>query len=191
MTFDFQPHLYGELVSMRPMNEADFEPLYAVASDPLIWTMHPTHERWQRPVFRATIDEAFAEKGGLVAINTATGAIIGFSRYSQIAAGPNEIEIGWSFLARDYWGGRHNRDMKSIMVTHALSSFERVIFRVGETNIRSRRAMEKIGGVRIAWDEILTIFDRKAVYIAYEIRRIPSGAMASGLGPPQGTEPEK
>jgi N-acetyltransferase len=171
MTFDFQPHLNGELIAMRPMIEADFEPLYTVASDPLIWAVHPIHERWQRPVFRANIDEAYAEKGGLVAIDKVTDTIIGFSRYSQIAVGPGEIEIGWSFLARDYWGGRYNRDMKRIMIAHALKSFERVLFRVGETNIRSRRAMEKIGGVRIEWDELLPIFDRKAVYIAYEIRR--------------------
>jgi N-acetyltransferase len=171
MTFDFQPHLDGDLIAMRPMTEADFEPLYAVASDPLIWAVHPIHERWQRPVFRANIDEAYAEKGGLVAIDKTTGAIIGFSRYSQIAVSPDDIEIGWSFLARDYWGGLYNRDMKRIMVAHALSSFDRVIFRVGETNIRSRRAMEKIGGARIEWDELLPIFDRKAVYIAYEIRR--------------------
>jgi N-acetyltransferase len=169
--FDFQPQLTGDLIALRPMFEADFEALYAVASDPLIWAMHPTHERWQRPVFRANIDEAFAEHGGLVAIDKATDTIIGFSRYSQIAVGPDEIEIGWSFLARNYWGGRYNRDMKAIMIAHALKSFDRVIFRVGETNIRSRHAMEKIGGVRIEWDEILPIFGREAVYIAYEIRR--------------------
>jgi N-acetyltransferase len=171
MTFDFQPHLDGDLIAMRPMTEADFEPLYAVASDPLIWAVHPIHERWQRPVFRANIDEAYAEKGGLVAINKATDAIIGFSRYSQIAVSPDDIEIGWSFLARDYWGGLSNRDMKRIMIAHALESFDRVIFRVGETNLRSRRAMEKIGGARIEWDEMLPILGRNAVYIAYEIRR--------------------
>jgi N-acetyltransferase len=99
MTFDFQPHLDGDLNTMRPMIEADFEPLYAVASDPLIWAVHPIHERWQRPVFRANIDEAYAEKGGLVVTDKTTRAIIGFSRYSQIAVGPDEIEIGWSFLA--------------------------------------------------------------------------------------------
>jgi N-acetyltransferase len=171
MTFNFLPRLEGMLIAMRPMTESDFEPLYTVASDPLIWELHPTHERWQRSVFRANIDEANAEKGGLVAINKATNSIIGFSRYSQIAVGPNDIEIGWSFLARDYWGGVYNRDMKAIMVAHALNSFDRVIFRVGETNARSRRAMEKIGGVRIEWDEVLPIFGRNAVYIAYEIRR--------------------
>jgi N-acetyltransferase len=171
MMFDFQPYLDVELVVMRPMVEADFELLYAVASDPHIWAVHPTHERWQRPVFRANIDEAYAEKGGLVAIDNVTGGIIGFSRYSQVAVGPDDIEIGWSFLAREYWGGRYNRDMKRIMVAHALRAFDRVVFRVGETNVRSRRAMEKIGGVQIDWDEILPIFDRKAVYIAYEIRR--------------------
>jgi N-acetyltransferase len=169
--FDFQPSLTGDLVSMRPMVEADFEPLFAIASDPLIWKVHPFHTRWQRDVFRSYVDQAFADQGGLIASDAASGAMIGFSRYSQTKVGPDEIEIGWTFLSRSVWGGAHNRDMKRIMIGHALEHFPRVIFRIGAENIRSRRAMEKIGGTQIAWDEAPNIMGRKVPHVAYEITR--------------------
>ena len=58
----------------------------------------------------------------------------------------NEIEIGWSFLARPYWGGRYNGEMKRLMLDHAYKFVNRVLFIIGPENIRSRRAVEKIGG---------------------------------------------
>ena len=169
--FDFQPTLTGELIEMRPYSDYDFEALYAVAADPLIWEVHPVPERSERPFFKANTDDALSDKGGLVAIERATGEIVGFSRYSQVYVGEGEMEIGWTFLSRHLWGGQHNRDMKRIMLTHALGRFPRVIFRVGEDNVRSRRAMEKIGGVLIPWDETITAFGRDMRFIAYEISR--------------------
>lgn len=169
--FDFQPILTGSLITMRPFAEADFEALYAVASDPLIWELHPVHERSQRPVFRAYMDDALADRGGLVAIEKTSGKIMGFSRYSQQFVGEIDIEIGWTFLSRQLWGGAHNRDMKRIMLAHALASFPRVIFRVGEANHRSRGAMTKIGGVLIDWDEVLDVFGRQVRHVAFEITR--------------------
>jgi N-acetyltransferase len=178
--FDFQPVLTGELLTMRPYAEEDFEALYAVASDPLIWEVHPVRERSERPVFRYNIDDALSDKGGLVAVEQTTGTIVGYSRYSQTKVGEADMEIGWTFLSRHLWGGQFNRDMKRIMLAHALASFPRVIFRVGEENWRSRRAMEKIGGVRIPWDEVITIFDRQVRHVAYAITResIAAGPLA-------------
>lgn len=170
-SFDFQPTLEGALIEMRPAIEADFEPLYAIASDPLIWAVHPVSERAQRPVFRDYFDDALSDKGGLVAVKQANGTIAGFSRYSQRFVGPDEIEIGWTFLGRDYWGGAYNGEMKQLMLAHALASFPRVIFRIGDENLRSQRAIEKIGGARIEWHEESVVFDRKVIHIAYEITR--------------------
>jgi len=125
----------------------DWAALYAVASDPLIWAVHPAHDRWQEPVFRRFFDDALASGGALVAIDPATNNLIGSSRFDRTRAEPGEIEIGWTFLARRYWGGPTNAALKSLMIGHALTQFDRVIFLVGETNLRSRRAMEKIGGL--------------------------------------------
>jgi N-acetyltransferase len=169
--FDFQPTLTGNLIEMRPYVDENFEALYAVASDPLIWEVHPVPERAQRPYFQHNIDDALGDKGGLVAIERSSGEIVGFSRYSQVYVGPDDMEIGWTFLSRHLWGGQHNRDMKQVMVRHALASFPRVIFRVGADNVRSRRAMTKIGGALIPWDETITALGRDMRFIAYEITR--------------------
>ena len=145
--FDFQPTLSGDLLDLRPLVPGDWEALFAVASDPLIWAMHPMRERYREPVFRKFFDEALDDRGGLVAIDRADGRMFGFSRYSEQFVEPGEIEIGWTFLARDRWGGGWNREMKRLMLTHAFGAYDIVVFRIGEENWRSRRAVEKIGGV--------------------------------------------
>lgn len=144
--FDPQPTLVGPTVTLSPLLPDDFDALFAVAADPLIWEVHPAHDRWQEPVFRRFFADALDSGGGLIIRNNATGAVIGSSRYDRTRVEPGEVEIGWTFLARAYWGGATNREIKTLMVGHALRWFDSVIFMVGETNIRSRRAMEKIGG---------------------------------------------
>jgi RimJ/RimL family protein N-acetyltransferase len=170
--FDFQPRLHGDLLDLRPATPRDFAALFAVASDREIWALHPAHDRWQEPVFRAFLDGAFADEGGLVAIERASGAIVGFSRYSMTRCQPGEVEIGWTFLARRCWGGRINGAMKRLMLDHAFRFVDTVIFRVGEANLRSRRAVEKIGGQLIEGrTETVTISGAPATHVTYAIRR--------------------
>ena len=145
--FDSQPELADDTVRLRPLRPDDWDALFTVASDPLIWAVHPAHDRWQELVFRRFFANALASGGALAAIDPATGEIIGSSRYDTGRAGPGEVEIGWTFIARRHWGGAVNRAMKRLMIGHALNHYDRVIFLVGEHNLRSRRAMEKIGGV--------------------------------------------
>jgi len=148
MTFDRQPVLRGELLELRPLRADDFEELYRVASDPLTWEQHPEPDRCTEPVFRAFFDESLASGGALVALDRATGRIIGSSRFHGHDPERSVIEIGWSFLARAYWGGRYNGEMKRLMLAHAFERVQRVIFIIGPDNLRSQRAVEKIGGVR-------------------------------------------
>jgi RimJ/RimL family protein N-acetyltransferase len=143
---DRQPVLEDEVVRLRPLRAEDWDALFAVASDPLIWEVHPAHDRWREEVFRAFFADALANKGALVAIDRASGAVIGSSRFQGlIAEGGGSVEIGWTFLSRSHWGGRYNHAMKRLMLAHALASVAEVRFVVGETNIRSRRALERIG----------------------------------------------
>jgi RimJ/RimL family protein N-acetyltransferase len=148
MSFDFQPILQGELIALRPLKRDDWDALFAVASDPLIWEQHPASDRYQERVFRQFFREALECGGAFVVLDRQTRQIIGSSRYFGYDPDRSEIEIGWTFLARRYWGGRHNRDMKRLMIDHAFKFVERVVFYVGPDNIRSQRAMEKIGGRR-------------------------------------------
>ena len=148
MSFELQPVLGGDLLTLRPLRAEDFDGLYAVASDPLIWEQHPDKTRSDPAGFRKFFDEAMASGGALIAIDNATGAVIGSSRFHAYAAEADEVEIGWTFLARTHWGGRYNGEMKRLMLTHAFRFVGRVVFLVGPTNIRSQRAVERIGGVR-------------------------------------------
>jgi N-acetyltransferase len=149
MSFDLQPILKGELLGLRPLRPEDFHDLYAVASDPLIWEQHPIKDRYQEDVFKEFFREALASGGALIAMDSKNGRVIGSSRFHGYDQEKSEIEIGWTFLARSHWGGVYNREMKQLMLRHAFRFVNNVIFLVGPQNVRSQRALEKIGGVRV------------------------------------------
>lgn len=146
MTFELRPTLTGELVELRPLSPEDFDALFRAASDPLIWEQHPESTRHQPEVFRRYFDGAIASKGAFAVLDRKTGTVIGSSRYWNLDPAKSEVEIGWTFLEREFWGGRYNREVKSLMIAHALRFVERVVFIVGVDNLRSQKAMEKIGG---------------------------------------------
>ena len=149
MSFDFQPILNGELLGLRPLRPEDFHDLYAVASDPLIWEQHPIKDRYKEDVFKEFFREALESGGALIAIDSKNGRVIGSSRFPGYDQEKSEIEIGWTFLARSHWGGVYNREMKQLMLRHAFRFVNNVIFLVGPQNVRSQRALEKMGAVRV------------------------------------------
>jgi RimJ/RimL family protein N-acetyltransferase len=149
MPFDLQPTLQGELLGLRPLRAEDFPALYAVASDPLIWEQHPIKDRYKVEVFRGFFREALESGGALLALDAQDGQVIGSSRFYGYDQARSEIEIGWTFLARSHWGGRNNGEMKQLMLQHAFQFVKNVIFLVGPQNVRSQRAMEHIGAVRV------------------------------------------
>ena len=148
MPFDAQPILQGKRLELRPLRRADWEALYAVASDPLIWEQHPAHNRHEIEVFRTFFDEALASGGALVVIDRANGLIIGSSRFHGYDEVKSEVEIGWTFLARLYWGGVYNGELKRLMLEHAFRFVDSVIFVIGPQNLRSQKAVLKLGAVR-------------------------------------------
>jgi len=148
MSFDLQPTLRGELLELCPLEEHDFDALFAVAADPLIWEQHPASDRNEEAVFREFFRGAMACGGAFKVLDLKTGAVIGSSRYCAYDAARREVEIGWTFLARSHWGGAYNREMKRLMLDHAFRFVDRVFFLVGPENRRSQRALEKIGASR-------------------------------------------
>jgi len=149
MPFDLQPVLKGQHLELRPLRPEDFAELYSVASDPLIWEQHPNRDRYEEDVFREFFREALESGGAFVALDSKDGRIIGSSRFHGYNEEKCEIEIGWSFLARSYWGGAYNGEMKQIMLRHAFRFVKSVIFLVGPQNLRSQKALERIGAVRV------------------------------------------
>src|SRR5437588_3208604 len=149
MSFDLQPTLKGKLLELRPLRPEDFQDLFAVASDPLIWEQHPVKDRYKEEVFKMFFREALESGGALLAMDSKAGRVIGSSRFHGYDQEKSAIEIGWTFLARSHWGGIFNGEMKQLMLRHAFRFVDRVIFLVGPQNVRSQKAVEKIGGVRV------------------------------------------
>ncbi len=146
MHFEHQPVLNGKLLSLRPVKEDDFPELYKVASDPFIWEQHPENQRFREEVFRKFFDGAIKSGSAFVVTDNETGEIIGSSRFNGYDENKSEIEIGWTFLGRKYWGGIYNKEMKDLMLRHAFRFVENVVFLIGPQNHRSRKAVEKLGG---------------------------------------------
>ena len=168
---DRQPVLEGELLLLRPLAAEDWEALLAVARDPKVWEQHPIPDRWQEDVFRGYFDDAMAQGGALVATLRTDHRIVGCSQYRPTPFDPDAIEIGWTFLACQYWGGTTNHAMKWLMLRHAFESLPRVLFRIGETNVRSRTAMERIGGRLTDLVENSEYQGRQVRHVVYEITR--------------------
>ena len=148
MAFDLQPHLRSELIELRPLASDDWDSLFAVASDSLIWEQHPEPDRYKEDVFRGFFKDALESGGAFAIIDRKTQHIIGSTRFYGYDPEKSEIEIGWTFLGRKYWGGRFNAEMKRLLLNHAFKFVETVVFFVGEDNVRSQKAMEKIGAIR-------------------------------------------
>ena len=177
MSFDLQPHLRGELIELRPVAPEDWNNLFAVASDPLIWEQHPESDRYKEEVFKIFFREALESGGAFVVIDKKAQQIIGSTRYYGYDAEKSEIEIGWTFLTRKYWGGRYNREMKQLMLSHAFKFVENVVFFVGVKNFRSQKAMEKIGAIRSGMVTRAYGNHPPALNVKYLIRRRRIGAV--------------
>jgi len=141
--FDLQPIWKGELIELRPLRPQDFDALFSAASDPKIWEQHPESDRYQREVFQKFFDGALESRGAFAIIERKSGRIIGSSRYCNLIN--REVEVGWTFLEREFWGGTYNRELKQLMLDHAFRFVDRVLFVVGEQNFRSQKALAKIG----------------------------------------------
>jgi RimJ/RimL family protein N-acetyltransferase len=171
-SINLQPtHLQDEYVTLLPLQETDFERLYLVAADPLIWEQHPQKDRWQRDVFANYFKGAVESKGALLVMDSATGDLIGCSRYYDYDAAAGSIFIGYTFLVRSHWGGSYNRSLKKLMLGHAFTFAETVLFHIGASNIRSQKAMERIGGVRIGIEDVAYYGEKSNPNVVYCITR--------------------
>jgi RimJ/RimL family protein N-acetyltransferase len=149
VTLDRQPTLESDLLRLRALHADDFPALAAIASDPQLWEQHPSKDRRHEPVFRRWFDETLDSGGALAVIDRRSGQVIGTTRFEGYDPDRSEVEIGWTLLARSHWGGPYNAEMKRLMLQHVFAVVEAVVFRVHEGNLRSQRAVEKLGATRV------------------------------------------
>ncbi|WP_324826656.1 GNAT family N-acetyltransferase [Qipengyuania zhejiangensis] len=169
---DRQPTLETDRLIIRPLEEGDREALFGIASDPAVWEQHPIHDRWRRDVFDAFFDEGMASGGALAVIDKRTDRIVGSTRYDRLSEDEGgSVEIGWTFLAPVCWGKGINPEMKRVMLDHAFRHVALVEFRVGDTNYRSRNALEAIGAERSDRYELGKYDGKRVLHLYYEITR--------------------
>ncbi len=147
MTFELQPHLRGQWIELRPLQEADRAASWAIARDPLLWELHPDKTRAELVGFKRFFDRALASASAFAVVERASGEVVGGTRYYDLELAKREVAIGYTFLSRRCWGGPYNLDMKRLLLNHAFGSVDTVWFHVADMNLRSRRAMEKLGAV--------------------------------------------
>ncbi len=147
---NWQPeNLENELVEIVPLRESDYNKLYDVASDPLIWEQHPAKDRYKKEIFQLFFDGAVLGKTAFLIVEKKTGNIIGSTRYYDYMPDNSSIAIGYTFLAKDYWGGQFNKSTKKILLEYAFKFVDKVYFHIGTTNIRSQLAIKKIGAKKL------------------------------------------
>ncbi|MFN8253651.1 MAG: GNAT family N-acetyltransferase [Ferruginibacter sp.] len=149
---NLQPFLQNELVTATPLQQKDFEALYAAASDPLIWEQHPNKNRWQLAEFTNYFKGAMESSGAFLVTDTKTDEVIGSSRYVDDKL-KGELSIGYTFFKRSHWGTGHNKALKQLMLAHAFQYTGIVYFYIGAVNKRSQIAITRIGAQKIREEE--------------------------------------
>jgi RimJ/RimL family protein N-acetyltransferase len=169
---DLQPtHLQNTLIHLVPLELKHFEELYSVASDPLIWEQHPTKDRYKREVFQSFFDSAIEDKAAFLVMNVKTNKVIGSSRYYEYNEAKKSIAVGYTFLAKQYWGGKYNQALKKLMLDYAFQFVDSVIFHIGEHNLRSQFATQRFGAKKLERVEEKMNGINKVVNFVYELSK--------------------
>ncbi len=169
--FNLQPTLENEFVKIQPLKEEDFEILYAVASDPLIWEQHPNKDRYKREVFETFFQGAMESKGAFLVFDNKTNKVIGSSRFYELDPEKSSVAIGYTFFAKDHWGSTYNPALKKLMMDHAFQFVDSVFYHIGALNIRSQKAIERLGANKISEIELAYYGEPSKLNFLYEIRK--------------------
>ena len=155
----FNVNLETNAFSLEQTTSSDFDPLYEVASNPVVWEQHPEKDRWRRPIFSAFFRGAVENDLGCFTVRDKTaGVVIGSTRFYSHDASGGAVRLGYTFLSPAYWGSGANQETKEVLLEYAFTIVEKVYFDIGKENFRSRKAVEKLGAVECASD------DEKVVY---------------------------
>mgnify|MGYP003576187056 CR=1 FL=1 len=169
--FDLQPSLQNQYIKIQPLQNSDFETLYKIASDPLIWEQHPNKDRYKREVFETFFQGAMESGGAFLVFNNQANEPIGSSRYYEYDPGNNSIAIGYTFISRACWGTTYNRALKALMLDHAFQHVDNVIFHIGENNFRSQKAIEKLGAGKLPEHEMRYYGEQPVTSFVYLITK--------------------
>ena len=169
---NLQPtNLKNDLVWLEPLEQRHFDELYLVASDPLIWEQHPNPDRYKLDAFTNYFKGAMESGGAFIIRDASSGIALGSSRYCAYNEANKEIQIGYTFFARSCWGKSINKVVKALMLSHAFNFVDKVAFYVGANNIRSQKAMERIGGIKVREEVVAYFGEPDRLNFRYEINK--------------------
>lgn len=171
MHFSVQKILENEKYQLIPLQRGDFESLYKVASDPEIWMQHPNKDRYKRDVFENFFKGAIESCGAFKIVEKAGGEILGSTRFYDFNENNNSIFIGYTFYGIKSWGKGINLQVKKLMLDYIFQFVETVYFHIGKENYRSQTALERLGGQKIAEEEIAYFGEPARTNFVYEIRK--------------------
>lgn len=171
MNFSVQPVLENEEFQLIPLQQGDFESLYEVASDPKVWEQHPNKDRYQREIFENFFRGAIESKGAFKVVEKSTGDVLGSSRYYNFDQDDNHIFIGYTFYGTKSWGKGINPQVKKLMLDYIFQFVDKVHFHIGKENYRSQKALEKLGGEKIAEEEVAYFAEPTRTNFVYEIKK--------------------
>ena len=172
MSFNLQPtHLKSDLIKLIPLQESDFDTLFKVASNPLVWEQHPNPNRYKLEDFTNFFKGAIESKGAFLVLDSLTNETVGCSRYYSYNKEDNSILIGYTFIGTKFWGKGYNKAMKKLMLDYAFQFVDKVYFHVGALNIRSQKAIEKIGAIKVDEFEVEYYGEASKLNFAYLINK--------------------
>lgn len=171
MNFSIQPELENEQYQLIPLSQGDFEALYEVASDPKVWEQHPNKNRFEKDVFKNFFNGAIESKGAFKIVEKSSGDIIGSTRFYDFDENKNSIFIGYTFYGTKSWGRGINPQIKKLMLDYIFQYVDTVYFHIGKENFRSQTALERLGGKKIAEEEVAYFGEPARTNFVYEIKK--------------------
>lgn len=171
MSFNIQPIIENDKVILYPLQENDFDVLYAVASDPKIWEQHPNKDRWKKDVFLTFFEAAMQSKGAFKIVDKITENVIGSTRFYDYNKKEDSIFIGYTFYATSCWGKGINHSVKIAMLDYIFQFVSKVYFYIGKNNVRSQIAIGRLGAEKIGEREVTYLGEALRLNFVYEISK--------------------
>lgn len=171
MNFSIQKILENHEYQLIPLQQGDFESLYEVASDPKVWEQHPNKDRYKREVFENFFKGAMESKGAFKIIDKSSGNVLGSTRFYDFDESKKSIFIGYTFYGTNSWGKKVNPKIKKLMLDYIFQFVDKVYFHIGKENFRSQISLERLGGQKVAEEEVAYFGEPTRTNFVYEIKK--------------------
>ena len=153
MFFEVNPVLLkGHSVRLEPLSQEHAQGLFNRGQDADDWAYMPRACFVDMADTRQWVDEALQAPAQVpfAILETGKGKVIGSTRFINIRPEHRGLEIGWTWLGREWQRTAVNTEVKYLLLMHAFERLGcvRVEFKADGRNVRSQRALERIGATR-------------------------------------------